>query len=71
MELTINEKAKNKILEHFTCFTAHYTTTATTREVPDRETGNFLIFSLARGGGGDGHPDPKIRGERSKKIFWP
>ena len=52
MELTINEKAKNKILEHFTCFTAHYTTTATTREVPDRETGNFLIFSLARGGGG-------------------
>ena len=70
MELTINEKAKNKILEHFTCFTAHYTTTATTREVPDRETGNFLIFSLARGGG-DGHPDPKIRGERSKKIFWP
>ena len=72
MELTINEKAKNKILEHFTCFTAHYTTTATTREVPDRETGNFLIFSLARGGGGgDGQPNPNIRGERAKKIFWP
>ena len=58
IELTINEKAKNKMLEYFTCFTAHYTTTATSREVPDRETetGNFLIFSLARGGG-----DPKIR----------
>ena len=41
MELTINEKAKNKMLEYFTCFTAHYTTTATSREVPDRETGNF------------------------------
>ena len=47
------------MLEYFACFTAHYTTTATSREVPDRETGNFLIFSLARGGGGG---DPKIRG---------
>ena len=61
IELTINEKAKNKMLEYFTCFPARYTTTATSTEVPDRETGNFLIFSLARGGGG-GHPDPKIRG---------
>ena len=50
------------MLEYFAYFTAHYTTTATSREVPDRETGNFLIFSLARGGGG-GHPDPKIRRE--------
>ena len=49
------------MLEYFAYFTAHYTTTATSREVPDRETGNFLIFSLARGGGG--HPDPKIRRE--------
>ena len=40
------------MLEYFACFTAHYTTTDTRREVPDRETGNFLIFSLARGGGG-------------------
>ena len=37
----INEKAKNKMLEYFTCFPGHYTTTATSREVPDRETGNF------------------------------
>ena len=51
------------MLEYFAYFTAHYTTTATSREVPDRETGNFLIFSLARGGGGvGGHPDPVIRG---------
>ena len=50
LEFTINEEAKNKMLEYFACFTAHYTTTATSREVPDRETGNFLIFSLARGG---------------------
>ena len=40
------------MFEYFACFTAHYTTTATSREVPDRETGNFLIFSLARGGRG-------------------
>ena len=53
------------MFEYFACFTAHYTTTATSREVPDRETGNFLIFSLAPGGGGGGgggHPDPEIRG---------
>ena len=39
------------MFEYFTCFPARYTTTATSTEVPDRETGNFLIFSLARGGG--------------------
>ena len=42
------------MFEYFACFTAHYTTTATSREVPDRESGYFLIFSLARGGGGNG-----------------
>ena len=52
LEFTINERAKNKMFEYFACFTAHYTTTATSREVPDRESGYFLIFSLARGGGG-------------------
>ena len=50
------------MLEYFAYFTAHYTTTATNREVPDRETGNFLIFSLLARGGGGGYPDPKIRG---------
>ena len=57
------------MFEYFAYFTAHYTTTATNREVPDRETGNFLIFSLlARGGGG--HPDPKIRGGNGLKNFF-
>ena len=48
LELTVHEKAKNKMLEYFVCFTAHYTTTATSRKVHDRKTGNFLFFSLAR-----------------------
>ena len=67
LEFTINEKAKNKMLEYFACFTAHYTTTATSREVPDRETGNFLIFSLA-GGGRSSRPGDK-GGNGIKKFF--
>ena len=51
------------MLEYFAYFTAHYTTTATSREVPDGETGIFLIFSLARGGGGGGGgAQPRGRG---------
>ena len=69
IELTINEKAKNKMLEYFTCFPAHYTTTATSREVPDRETGNFWIFSLARGGGGRSSR-PEDKGGNGLKNFF-
>ena len=59
------------MLEYFAYFTAHYTTTATSREVPDGETGIFLIFSLARGGGGGGgHPEPEIRGGNGLKKFF-
>ena len=42
------------MLEYFAYFTAHYTTTATSREVPDRETGNFLFSPSPGGGGGAG-----------------
>ena len=70
MELTINEKAKNKMLEYFTCFPGHYTTTATRREVPDRETGNFLIFSLARGGGGRRSSPPEDKGGNCLQKFF-
>ena len=69
LEFTINEKAKNKMLEYFAYFTAHYTTAATSREVPDRETGNFLIFSLARGGRSSRPWDKG--GNGLKTFFWP
>ena len=51
------------MLEHFACFTAHYSTTATSREVPDRPV--IFEFSHSSGGkgGGGGHPDPEIRRE--------
>ena len=70
LEFTINERAKNKMFEYFACFTAHYTTTATSREVPDRESGNFL-FSPSPGGWGRSSRPWDKGGERSKKIFWP